>query len=190
MKVWHAILLGVLVGILTCGPSVRADRSWTMTTIPSATQLLLDNGTVSAPGISWSAQPAVGFYASGTTGWAYGTASANTLLIYGSGIRMGASKQIGFSSNADATVAADDTILKRNAANVLQMVNGANTQSLILGAVGSAAGFITLGGTTQATLGTPSDGTLKYCNDCNANCATGSGTGVWCKRVNGAWVAF
>jgi hypothetical protein len=42
--------------------------------------------------------------------------------------------------------------------------------------------------TLFASLGTPSNGTLKYCSDCTvANPCAGSGTGAIAKRLNGAW---
>lgn len=40
-----------------------------------------------------------------------------------------------------------------------------------------------------ASLGTPANGTIIYCNDCNiANPCTDSGTGAMAKRLNGVWV--
>lgn len=43
--------------------------------------------------------------------------------------------------------------------------------------------------TAFAALGTPSNGTVLYCNDCTiANPCAGSGTGALAKRLNGAWV--
>src|SRR5438445_13693758 len=40
-----------------------------------------------------------------------------------------------------------------------------------------------------ASLGTPADGTLIYCNNCTiaSPCASG-GTGAFAKRLNGVWV--
>ncbi len=39
-----------------------------------------------------------------------------------------------------------------------------------------------------ASLGTPADGTIAYCSDCNkATPCTGSGDGALAKRINGAW---
>lgn len=46
------------------------------------------------------------------------------------------------------------------------------------------------GKSTFANLGTPSDGVIKFCTDCNATCAAGGGTGRTCARENGAWVGF
>jgi hypothetical protein len=45
------------------------------------------------------------------------------------------------------------------------------------------------GAVAQGSLGTPADGTMTYCNDCNiANPCTGGGTGALAKRLAGAWV--
>lgn len=46
-----------------------------------------------------------------------------------------------------------------------------------------------LGTRTFSTLGTPGNGTLYYCSDCQAaSTCTGSGSGALAKRINGAWV--
>lgn len=51
------------------------------------------------------------------------------------------------------------------------------------------AGNIQSGGTTQASLGTPANGTFIYCSDCTiANPCAGGGTGALAKRLNGVWV--
>jgi hypothetical protein len=43
--------------------------------------------------------------------------------------------------------------------------------------------------TTFASLGTPVNGTLKYCSDCTiANPCAGGGTGALAKRINGTWI--
>lgn len=39
-----------------------------------------------------------------------------------------------------------------------------------------------------ANLGTPANGTVRFCSDCNATCAAGGSTGRTCFRENGAWV--
>jgi hypothetical protein len=53
------------------------------------------------------------------------------------------------------------------------------------------AGFktITITATAFASLGTPTNGSIYYCNDCTiANPCAGSGTGALAKRLNGVWV--
>lgn len=51
------------------------------------------------------------------------------------------------------------------------------------------AGVIELSAVVFANLGTPSNGTLKYCSDCTvaSPCASG-GTGALAKRLNSTWV--
>jgi hypothetical protein len=51
-------------------------------------------------------------------------------------------------------------------------------------------GLITIGSLTFVSLGTPPNGTIVYCSDCNATCSAGSSTGKFCGRVAGAWAAF
>jgi hypothetical protein len=49
-------------------------------------------------------------------------------------------------------------------------------------------GGIMLNSLTQATLGTPTNGTIVYCSDCTtASACTGGGTGALASRQNGAW---
>jgi hypothetical protein len=62
------------------------------------------------------------------------------------------------------------------------------------------AGTAVIGATAFASLGTPANGTFKYCNDCTvstpstctlallASCTcAGSGSGALAKRLNGSW---
>lgn len=51
------------------------------------------------------------------------------------------------------------------------------------------ADTLALNGVLFAALGTPSNGTLKYCSNCNiVNPCTAGGTGAIAKRLNGQWV--
>lgn len=65
---------------------------------------------------------------------------------------------------------------------------GSNAQ-IITDAIANTVG-LRPGSSTFATLGTPSNGVIKFCTDCNATCAAGAGTGRMCVRENGAWVGF
>jgi hypothetical protein len=40
---------------------------------------------------------------------------------------------------------------------------------------------------TFANLGTPANGTVRYCSDCTLTCAAGASNGQICERINGAW---
>jgi len=52
----------------------------------------------------------------------------------------------------------------------------------------SGAKSLRLGSTGFTSLGTPSDGTIKYCSDCTfANPCASGGSGAMAKRLNGAW---
>lgn len=49
--------------------------------------------------------------------------------------------------------------------------------------------LMALNGVAQANLGTPANGTIRFCNDCTiANPCAGGGTGAMAKRLNGVWV--
>lgn len=63
--------------------------------------------------------------------------------------------------------------------------DGGTTSALLL----NSTGTMTLFTLTQATLGTPANGTIVYCSDCTiANPCAGAGTGALAKRLNGVWV--
>lgn len=50
------------------------------------------------------------------------------------------------------------------------------------------SGFVAHAGVLFAALGTPSNGTMVYCSNCNkATPCTSGGTGAFAKRLNGAW---
>lgn len=60
----------------------------------------------------------------------------------------------------------------------------AATQTLEL----AGSGKMTLGSTTQGSLGTPANGTMVYCSDCTkATPCAGGGGGAVAFRINGAW---
>lgn len=53
---------------------------------------------------------------------------------------------------------------------------------------GTALGEMTLASVTQANLGSPANGTIVFCSDCApASACTGSSTGAFAARQNGAW---
>ena len=64
---------------------------------------------------------------------------------------------------------------------------GGTTRS-IRWTVDSAGNFVSTG-VTFANLGTPANGSMIFCSDCaaNSNPCTGSSTGAFAKRLNGAW---
>jgi len=51
-------------------------------------------------------------------------------------------------------------------------------------------GSLQSAGKAQTSLPASPNGSIIWCTDCNANCTTNGGTGIWCKRVGGAWVNF
>lgn len=58
------------------------------------------------------------------------------------------------------------------------------------GATCASAGAINITGVAFASLGTPANGTIRYCTDCDATCAAGSSSGKICARINGAWAGL
>ncbi len=67
-----------------------------------------------------------------------------------------------------------------------------NYASSILTLGGGGPGEATFSGDLLANLGSPSDGTIAYCSECNTGsdpCITG-GTGAFAARLNGAWVCL
>jgi hypothetical protein len=62
-----------------------------------------------------------------------------------------------------------------------------NGTSIALKVLGAVSGEVTLKGIAFASLGTPANGTIAYCSDCNSTCTAGASTGQMCWRINGAW---
>lgn len=81
----------------------------------------------------------------------------------------------------------DATHASRTSALVISTVNSAAALAEV--ARFNGGGGMTLSAVTFANLGTPTDGTLIYCSDCNAGTApcTSGGTGSMAARLNGAW---
>jgi hypothetical protein len=73
--------------------------------------------------------------------------------------------------------------------NQLQIGMSSAPEIQIVSGVVGLAPTITITATAFASLGTPSNGTFKYCNDCTiANPCAGAGSGAFAKRLNGVWV--
>lgn len=72
-----------------------------------------------------------------------------------------------------------DTGFERISAGIVTFNNGSR----------GGAGAVGIGATAFASLGTPANGTFKFCNDCTiANPCAAAGTGAFAKRLNGVWV--
>lgn len=99
-----------------------------------------------------------------------------------------------FLQNSNLSIASGNYALSQNGSGATQ-INAASGQSLFI-KVGNASAITinsdqsaTFAGTTFGSLGTPSNGTLRYCTDCTiANPCAGGGTGALAKRLNGVWV--
>jgi hypothetical protein len=69
------------------------------------------------------------------------------------------------------------------------------TSGTVVPLVVYSSGKVELLGVAFASLGTPVDGTIAYCNNCTVvsgvdNTCAGSGTGADAKRLNGVWKCF
>jgi len=113
----------------------------------------------------------------------YNTSTLNiesSLNVAGQAIALANGLGINWSGGANLTTTAD-LGLRRSAVGTLSLDNGSAS------GVGSA---LRITGFAQANLPSSSNGTITWCTDCNANCTTGGGSGIFCKRVGGAWLNF
>jgi hypothetical protein len=179
-------------------------------------QLLLPVGTVSAPPLSFSTTPTLGFkqLSSGASVISMVRGGAEVIRFDQTTIELLASGQLAWN---DGTFGNRDLFLSRDAANILAQRNGTNAQAFRLynidsGAndeylsIAAASNIFTIGpvamgsgtlrafnidhgaGILFANLGTPANGQQVYCPDCTfANPCAGAGTGAIAKRLNGAW---
>lgn len=157
----------------TC--NITINRGLYTTVTGSVTgRMLVGDGSANAPSYSFSNFTDKGFYSQGTN--TIGVSSAGSLaFIFNTTSTLDLlndSARIRFGS-------AQDTIFMREAAGSL----------VLSGASGTGAGALRLITTLFAALGTPTNGTLRFCSDCTiANPCAGSGTGALAKRLNGVWV--
>jgi hypothetical protein len=148
-------------------------------------QTLAPDGTLSAPSYS--------FGSNGNQGW-LARNGLPVLAVGGFGMfaedttgqRNRQNAVVGWSSSGVSPDAgANDTGISRPNADEVACGNGSpNDTSCQFDAT-----ILKITATAFASLGTPANGTLKYCNDCTvANPCAGSGTGALAKRLNGVWV--
>lgn len=100
-------------------------------------------------------------------------------------MRVGSGGVFAWASTADGENGASDTSLTRPNADEVACGNGsAGDKSCQFDTT-----ILQIQATAFASLGSPINGTIKYCSDCTiANPCAGGGTGALAKRLNGAWV--
>lgn len=159
---------------------------------------LFGDGTQAAPSIAFASQSGFGFYKRGTSLMSLVQGAAGILDFDGvtnsEHLNIKASGIFGFSSG-NADVAAADTGLSRGGSAIVDVGNG--TAADTSGTLAYTLGVMTA--TAFASLGTPANGTYKYCSDCTVTTAAtcpatpsscvcaGSGTGALAVRLNGSW---
>jgi hypothetical protein len=81
-----------------------------------------------------------------------------------------------------------DAAIATTSTTICQQVKVAGTV-VNLACITSATGATQVTGVTQASLGTPANGTLAFCTDCTSGSApcTSGGSGAFAFRQNGAW---
>lgn len=98
-------------------------------TVSAAGQFRAADGSASAPSYSFTNATGMGWLAIGASTMAWSISGAYEGLLQTSGVRLPSDSQIGWSSNADPSLAVADTILARDSAGVLAQRNGANAQT-------------------------------------------------------------
>lgn len=125
----------------TAGTAVVLATSPTLVTptlgVATATSIAVGDGAVGTPSLTFSGSNTTGIYRVVGTGLGFTVASANQVVIGTNILRTGLSGVIGFSSNADPTLAGTDTGISRNSAGTIAI--GAGT-------AGSIAGFASMAG--------------------------------------------
>jgi hypothetical protein len=143
----------------------------------SSTNLMLSSGSATTPALTIAG---LGVYAVSNNAWVFtsGGSAQATLNYSASGeLKIGQSARFAWASGA-LPGSGPDLVLTRDAAG----------RVLIDNASGSA-GQIRMTATAFASLGTPTNGTLAYCNDCTiANPCASGGSGALAKRLNNTWV--
>jgi hypothetical protein len=124
------------------------------------------SGGSGTPSISFVANPFDGLFW-GSAGHILYTSNGNATIDFGTGITLGSTSTLGFSSTASpASQSPGDTVFTRVQA----------------GTFGWTAVLF-------ANLLTPANGSFAYCSDCTiATPCAGGGTGALAKRLNAVWV--
>jgi hypothetical protein len=109
---------GSLTGVTSSGSS-------TTFTVP----VLLPDGSAAAPALSFSADPDLGIWRTGSNALAFSLGSATRIKFLDGALRLGSAQSLTWSSNVDPNAAAEDTLLIRDAANTLALRNSTAAQT-------------------------------------------------------------
>lgn len=175
---------------------VRTDSNGYLLTTTSTTggaNFYASNGTLSLPSYSFVNDTATGMYLNAASDLRFTVGGGDQFRLFGNGGMFRSDAILGFANSTALTTI--DTALSRTATGVVAVGTGAQ---------GSTAGSIALTGmvytaTAFGSLGTPTNGTVLYCNDCTVTTAAtcpatqascicaGSGTGAIARRINSVW---
>jgi hypothetical protein len=115
---------------------------------------------------------------------------ANTQqFLGGAGTVSGSTLRLGNSSGINNTsITLSNTLVQAVGAQTVT-VNSASRFAYMGNDVFTGTDLL-FGSKAFSALGTPANGTVLYCTDCNATCTAGASTGKLCARVNGAWAGL
>lgn len=131
----------------------------------------------SGSGMYWNSAspPAIQFSYNGVAG----------PVVNNAELGLGSDMAVRWYSSADPSGSSADTGLSRSNVDEVACGNGRPSDT----SCQFDATALKITSTAFARLGTPANGTIKYCNDCAvANPCADGGTGAIAKRLNGAWV--
>jgi hypothetical protein len=177
LKAIGFVLVGMLAVWLLLPPEVQAQlRPGRFSILNIVTRVLVGSGTNLVPSYSFAARPTLGIYSPAADQMAIDAGGGVPVLFGVNLLRLASGATLGFSSNTSANLGTTDTAITR-----------------------AAAGELTYTTVAFAALGTPANGTLALCSDCQPTtratcpgtlasciCATG-GTGSLAVRTNSVW---
>jgi hypothetical protein len=126
--VWFALLWATPLGaqqVVTTAPQPGVTIRPSIL-FPSA-PIRLPDGSAAAPSLTFASDPDTGLFSVAGNYLGFTTAGGNSVAIGNSGLFLGVSTLLGWSSTASA-IGATDLIVSRDGANVLALKNGVNVQ--------------------------------------------------------------
>lgn len=205
-----AALILTALGAHLAGQRVRLDGAAVFGTAT------FGNGTAAAPSIAPTSAPTNGIFFSsgvphisvaGTDTYSFGASvfQTNTSVITNGDITLPILQAVRWSAGTAIKTVTDGLMTITNAAATAGVGFDVTSDGTFkVRDRTQAAGTvdvptIVMGATAIASLGTPANGTIRYCNDCTVTTAAtcpatqascvcaGSGTGAFARRINGAW---
>lgn len=126
-KILMAVLLALLPALAGAQPASMFPQSFPFcggTGCQFNAPILLPDGNLTNPAMSFASQPGIGFNLVGTTGVELVSLAGHRIYMSNATLRMGANLAFGWAVSNDAVGANIDTALWRDAANTLALRNG------------------------------------------------------------------